>query len=137
MCTKVNGDDFVTIHHELGHNYYQRAYNQQPLLYMNGANDGFHEAIGDMIALSITPDYLVRIGLLDEKQVPSADKDIGLLLRQAMDTVAFLPFGMLVDKWRWGVFSGEIRSEEHTSELQSLLRISYAVFCLKKKRNKK
>src|SRR3546814_2667210 len=58
MCTKVNGDDFVTIHHELGHNYYQRAYNQQPLLYMNGANDGFHEAIGDMIALSITPDYL-------------------------------------------------------------------------------
>src|SRR3546814_13364132 len=85
MCTKVNGDDFVTIHHELGHNYYQRAYNQQPLLYMNGANDGFHEAIGDMIALSITPDYLVRIGLLDEKQVPSADKDIGLLLRQAMD----------------------------------------------------
>ena len=113
MCTKVNGDDFVTIHHELGHNYYQRAYNQQPLLYMNGANDGFHEAIGDMIALSITPDYLVRIGLLDEKQVPSADKDIGLLLRQAMDKVAFLPFGLLVDKWRWGVFSGEITPDNY------------------------
>ena len=108
MCTKVNSDDFVTIHHELGHNFYQRAYNKQPYLYLNGANDGFHEAIGDFIALSVTPDYLVRIGLLDPSKVPSADKDIGLLLRQAMDKVAFLPFGLLMDKWRWGVFSGQI-----------------------------
>lgn len=108
MCTKVNADDFVTIHHELGHNYYQRAYNKQPFLYLNGANDGFHEAIGDFIALSVTPDYLVRIGLLDRSKVPGADKDIGLLLRQAMDKVAFLPFGLLIDKWRWGVFSGQI-----------------------------
>jgi peptidyl-dipeptidase A len=107
MCTKVNADDFVTIHHELGHNFYQRAYDGQPFLYENGANDGFHEAIGDFIALSVTPDYLVRLGLLRQNQVPSADKDIGLLLRQAMDKVAFLPFGLLVDKWRWGVFSGE------------------------------
>jgi len=108
MCTKVNGDDFVTIHHELGHNYYQRAYNQQPYLYLNGANDGFHEAIGDAIALSITPEYLAQIGLLDRSKIPSADKDTGLLLRQAMDKVAFLPFGLLVDKWRWGVFDGSI-----------------------------
>ncbi|GGE92505.1 M2 family metallopeptidase [Sphingomonas prati] len=108
MCTKVNADDFTTIHHELGHNYYQRAYNKQPLLYQNGANDGFHEAIGDFVALSITPDYLVKIGLLDPAKVPGADKDIGLLLRQAMDKVAFLPFGLMMDKWRWGVFSGAI-----------------------------
>jgi peptidyl-dipeptidase A len=108
MCTKVNADDFVTIHHELGHNYYQRAYNKQPFLYKNGANDGFHEAIGDTVALSITPDYLVKIGLLDQAKVPTPDKDIGLLLRQAMDKVAFLPFGLMVDKWRWGVFSGAI-----------------------------
>jgi peptidyl-dipeptidase A len=108
MCTKVNANDFVTIHHELGHNYYQRAYNKQPYLYLNGANDGFHEAIGDMLALSITPDYLVQIGLLDRAKVPGADKDLGLLLRQAMDKVAFLPFGLLVDKWRWGVFDGSI-----------------------------
>ena len=108
MCTKVNADDFVTIHHELGHNYYQRAYNQQPYLYLNGANDGFHEAIGDFIALSVTPDYLVQIGLLDRNKVPDASKDTGLLLRQAMDKVAFLPFGLLVDKWRWGVFDGSI-----------------------------
>jgi len=108
MCTKVNSDDFVTIHHELGHNFYQRAYQNQAPLYWNGANDGFHEAIGDFVALSVTPDYLVKIGLLDPAKVPSADKDIGLLLRQAMDKVAFLPFGLLIDKWRWGVFSGQI-----------------------------
>lgn len=108
MCIKVNTDDFVTIHHELGHNYYQRAYNKQSYLHLNGANDGFHEAIGDAIALSITPEYLVQIGLLDKSKVPSADKDVGLLLRQAMDKVAFLPFGLLVDKWRWGVFNGSI-----------------------------
>jgi peptidyl-dipeptidase A len=108
MCTKVNADDFVTVHHELGHNFYQRAYNKQPLLYLDSANDGFHEAIGDAIALSVTPEYLVQVGLLPRSKVPSADKDIGLLLRQAMDKVAFLPFGLLVDKWRWKVFSGEI-----------------------------
>ena len=108
MCIKKNGDDFITIHHELGHNYYQRAYNEQDYLHLNGANDGFHEAIGDMIALSITPEYLVQIGMLEQSQVPGADKDIGLLLRQAMDKVAFLPFGLLVDKWRWGVFDGSI-----------------------------
>jgi peptidyl-dipeptidase A len=108
MCTKVNSDDFVTLHHELGHNYYQRAYNKHPYLYLDGANDGFHEAIGDFVALSITPDYLVKIGLLDPAKVPGVSKDIGLLLRQAMDKVAFLPFGLLIDKWRWGVFDGSI-----------------------------
>jgi peptidyl-dipeptidase A len=108
MCTKINSDDFVTIHHEMGHNYYQRAYNTKSYLYLDSANDGFHEAIGDTMALSITPQYLVDIGLLDKSKVPAADKDIGLLLRQAMDKVAFLPFGLLVDKWRWGVFSGQI-----------------------------
>jgi peptidyl-dipeptidase A len=124
MCIKVNADDFVTIHHELGHNYYQRAYNQQSPLYLDGANDGFHEAIGDFIALSITPDYLVQIGLLDKGQVPSADKDTGLLLRQAMDKVAFLPFGLLVDKWRWGVFSGKIPTNGYQAGWDKL-RLQY------------
>ena len=108
MCIKENADDFVVIHHELGHNYYQRAYNKQDLLHLNGANDGFHEAIGDMIALSITPEYLVQIDMLPKEQVPSADKDIGLLLRQAMDKVAFLPFGLLLDRYRWGLYDGSI-----------------------------
>lgn len=124
MCTKVNGDDFVTVHHELGHNYYQRAYNEQPFLYMNSANDGFHEAVGDFIALSVTPDYLVKIGLLDPKAVPSADKDIGLLLKQAMDKVAFLPFGLLIDKWRWGVFSGQITPNTYNKAWNDL-RLQY------------
>jgi peptidyl-dipeptidase A len=115
MCTRVNADDFVTVHHELGHNYYQRAYKEQPYLYLNGANDGFHEAIGDFIALSVTPEYLVQIGLLDRSKVPSADKDIGLLLRQGMDKVAFLPFGLLVDKWRWGVFDGSIPASNYNA----------------------
>ncbi|WP_373492060.1 M2 family metallopeptidase [Parasphingorhabdus sp.] len=120
MCIKVNGDDFTTIHHELGHNYYQRAYNELSYLQLDGANDGFHEAIGDMIALSITPEYLVQVGLLDAKKVPSADKDTGLLLRQAMDKVAFLPFGLLVDKWRWGVFKGDIQPDNYTSAWHDL-----------------
>lgn len=115
MCIKINTGDFVTIHHELGHNYYQRAYNKQSYLHLNGANDGFHEAIGDAIALSITPDYLVQIGLLDQAKVPSADKDNGLLLRQAMDKVAFLPFSVIVDKWRWGVFAGDIKPAEYNN----------------------
>jgi peptidyl-dipeptidase A len=122
MCIKVNSSDFVTIHHELGHNYYQRAYNQQSYLHLNGANDGFHEAIGDAVALSITPEYLVQIGLLDKDKVPSAEKDTGLLLRQAMDKVAFLPFGLLVDKWRWGVFNGSIAPANYNKAWTDLRR---------------
>jgi peptidyl-dipeptidase A len=111
MCIQIRDEDFVTIHHELGHNFYQRAYKDQPFLFKNGANDGFHEAIGDTIALAITPEYLQKIGLLDK--VPPADADIPLLLRQALDKVAFLPFGLLIDKWRWQVFSGELKPEDY------------------------
>lgn len=108
MCTKVNSDDFETVHHELGHNFYQRAYKHQDPLYLTGANDGFHEAIGDMVALSITPEYLNQIGLLGAEQMPDASADVGLLMARALDKVAFLPFGLMVDKWRWQVFSGEV-----------------------------
>lgn len=107
MCTKVNGTDFVTIHHEMGHNFYQRAYNKQDFLYRNGANDGFHEAIGDFVALSVMPDYLVQTGLLDKSKVPPPSADIGLLLHQALEKVPGLPWTLLVDKWRWDVFSGK------------------------------
>ncbi len=124
MCTKVDSGDFVTIHHELGHNYYQRAYKNLSFLYLNGANDGFHEAIGDTIALSITPQYLVDIKLLDPAKVPSADKDIGLLLRQAMDKVAFLPFGLLIDRWRWGVYDGSIKTADYNKAWNEM-RLKY------------
>lgn len=113
MCIEVNADDFVTVHHELGHNFYQRAYNQQPYLYRNGANDGFHEAIGDAVALSITPAYLQQVGLL--ARAPGSDGDLEFLLRMALDKVAFLPFGLLVDQWRWQVFSGEIPPERYNA----------------------
>lgn len=124
MCIKINASDFVTVHHELGHNYYQRAYKAHDFLHLNGANDGFHEAVGDTIALSITPEYLVQIGLLPKDKVPSADKDIGLLLRQAMDKIAFMPFGLLVDKWRWGVFDGSIPPERYNAAWNDL-RLNY------------
>src|SRR5207302_3778516 len=107
MCIEINAEDFSTIHHELGHNFYQRAYNRQPFLFRDGANDGFHEAIGDTIALSVTPEYLQKIGLLSK--VPDQSKDLGLLLYKAVEKIAFLPFGLLIDKWRWQVFSGEIQ----------------------------
>ncbi|HEV7239124.1 MAG TPA: M2 family metallopeptidase [Thermoanaerobaculia bacterium] len=105
MCIEKTAEDFTTVHHELGHNFYQRAYKHQPYLYKNSANDGFHEAIGDTIALSVTPAYLVKVGLLAKE--PPASADIPLLLRDALDKIAFLPFGLLMDKWRWGVFNGE------------------------------
>jgi peptidyl-dipeptidase A len=113
MCTRVNADDFVTAHHELGHNFYQRAYMRQPYLYEDSANDGIHEAIGDTIALSVTPDYLVQIGLLQQNQLPTPDQDRALLLRQALDKIAFLPFGLMIDRYRWGIFSGQIRPGEY------------------------
>ena len=111
MCIDVNAEDFTTIHHELGHNFYQRAYKNLPVLFRDSANDGFHEALGDTLALSVTPEYLVRINLLDKATDPSADT--GLLLRAALDRLAFLPFGLLVDQWRWKVFSGEITPQNY------------------------
>jgi len=111
MCIEITGEDFYTVHHELGHNYYQRAYAVQPFLFRDSAHDGFHEAIGDTVALSVTPEYLVRIGLLDRPSDPSSDT--ALLLRRALEKVAFLPFGLVVDKWRWEVFSGEIAPDDY------------------------
>ncbi|MBV9496157.1 MAG: M2 family metallopeptidase, partial [Acidobacteria bacterium] len=120
MCIEKTADDFTTIHHELGHNFYQRAYNTQPYLYKSSANDGFHEAVGDTIALSVTPAYLVKIGLLDKE--PPASSDIPLLLRDALDKVAFLPFGIMIDKWRWKVFSGEVKPAQYNDAWWELRR---------------
>lgn len=112
MCTQVNDDDFVTIHHELGHNYYQMAYQNQPLLFQDSANDGFHEAIGDTIALSMTPKYLHQIGLIDQEP-SSREENIPFLLNRALEKIAFLPFALVVDQWRWNVFSGEVSPENY------------------------
>jgi peptidyl-dipeptidase A len=108
MCIQVRDEDFITVHHELGHNFYQRAYNKQPLMFQGGANDGFHEAVGDTIALSITPEYLHEVGLLAQVPAATEQNDIDYLLKEALEKVAFLPFGLLIDQWRWNVFSGEV-----------------------------
>jgi peptidyl-dipeptidase A len=111
VCIHSTAEDFLTIHHELGHNFYQRAYSNQPPLFQDSANDGFHEAVGDTIALSVTPEYLKKIGLIET--VPPASGDIDYLLQQALEKVAFLPFGLLIDKWRWEVFSGQVKPDEY------------------------
>ncbi len=115
QCIQINAEHFQTVHHELGHNYYQRAYNQQPYLYRNGAHDGFHEAIGDFIALNITPQYLVDINLLRRNQIPAASADTSLLMEQALSKIAFLPFALTVDQWRWQVFDGRITPDRYNA----------------------
>ncbi|MCW8926546.1 MAG: M2 family metallopeptidase, partial [Xanthomonadales bacterium] len=122
MCIKINAEDFRVIHHELGHNYYQRAYNDKSFLHRNSANDGFHEAVGDTIALSITPEYLHRIGLIEN--IPDASGDVALLMKTALEGIAFIPFGLLVDQWRWKVFAGEAGPEDY-NELWWQLREEY------------
>ncbi|HVS16868.1 MAG TPA: M2 family metallopeptidase [Thermoanaerobaculia bacterium] len=118
MCIEVNAEDFSTIHHELGHNFYQRAYKGQDPLFRDSANDGFHEALGDTVALSVTPAYLQQLGLIEREPPPAAD--LALLMRMALDKVAFLPFGLLVDKFRWDVFSGEVGADAYNQGWWSL-----------------
>ena len=120
MCIEPTGEDFYTIHHELGHNFYQRAYKGREFLFRDSANDGFHEAIGDAIALSITPSYLKHLGLIQVE--PDASKDVGLLLQRALDKVAFLPFGLLIDQWRWKVFRGEVTPANYNQAWWDLKR---------------
>jgi len=115
QCIQVNAEHFQTVHHELGHNFYQRAYNRQPFLYRNGAHDGFHEAIGDFIALNITPQYLVDINLLRRNQVPPASADVSLLMERALEKISFLPFALTVDNWRWQVFDGRITPDRYNA----------------------
>jgi peptidyl-dipeptidase A len=119
-CFTVTADDFYTAHHELGHNMYQRAYQDQPYLFRNGANDGFHEAIGDFAGLNAwTPEYLQQLGIIDK--VPGPEADIPYLLRVALDKVPILPFALIVDKWRWGVFSGQITPEHYNDAWWNLV----------------
>jgi peptidyl-dipeptidase A len=122
MCIDITSEYFSTIHHELGHNFYQRAYRHQPYLFRDSANDGFHEAIGDTIALSITPPYLVKLGLIE--RAPDPSKDLGLLMQKALEKIAFLPFGLLIDQWRWKVFSGEITPAQYNQAWWAL-RLKY------------
>lgn len=115
MCIKPTEEDLITIHHELGHIYYYLYYNQLPVLFQSGAHDGFHEAIGDALALSVTPQYLKDAGIL--KSVPPVDDEavINQQLKTALDKIAFLPFGRMIDQWRWDVFAGKVKPEEYNA----------------------
>jgi peptidyl-dipeptidase A len=117
MCVRINHEDLITIHHELGHIYYFSQYYQLPLLLQEGANDGFHEAIGDAIALSVTPAYLARVGLMPARDARAEDREQALnqLMFRALDKIAFLPFGKLVDDFRLGVFAGQIPEAEYNA----------------------
>ena len=109
MCIEKNEEDFITIHHELGHIFYYQAYNHLPTLFQGGANDGFHEAFGDLLTLSITPDYLKNIGFISSEEANKAKEDpIGLLMKQALEGVVVIPWALTLDKWRSSVFNGEI-----------------------------
>jgi peptidyl-dipeptidase A len=113
MCIDPTAEDFTTVHHELGHVFYAREYRTLPYVLRDSANDGFHEALGDTIVLSVTPEYLHTVGLLD--RVPEPEGDIPLLLRTALERLAFLPFALVVDEWRWQVFSGEVPPDRYNT----------------------
>jgi peptidyl-dipeptidase A len=119
QCIEPTEEEFETIHHELGHVYYFLAYNNQPMLFQNGAHDGFHEAIGDTITLSITPEYLQKIGLIDTV-VNNKQAVINQQMKMALNKIAFLPFGKLIDQWRWKVYSGEIKPEDYNKSWWAL-----------------
>ena len=114
MCIDPTYDELRTIYHELGHNYYQWAYKDQPTMFHGGANGGFHEAIGDAVTLSMTPEYLAEIGLITSAD-ESEQATINRQMQQALDKIAFLPFGKLIDEWRWAVFAGEISPENYNT----------------------
>jgi peptidyl-dipeptidase A len=121
MCIKIEEEDLVTIHHEVGHVYYNLAYRKQPFLFRAGANDAFHEAIGDTIALSVTPAYLRRLRLIPQE--PRDERGlVDVQLKKALDKVAFLPFGLLIDRWRWDVFSGKVPPDRYDAAWWDLRR---------------
>ena len=121
VCVQPTEDDLVTLHHELGHDFYFQSYDTLPILFQQGANDGFHEGIGDTIALSVTPAYLQQLGLLD-KTSASEKARINQLMKRALAKVAFLPFGLLIDKWRWDVFAGKVDPAHYNADWWELRR---------------
>ncbi len=120
MCIQVGSEDLLTIHHELGHSFYFHYYDNQPPLFQAGANDGFHEGIGDTMILSVTPSYLAKVGLFDHEPPVNKEADINMLMKRALDGVAFLPFGKLIDEWRWRVFTGQTKPSEYNASWWAL-----------------
>lgn len=120
--------DLIVTHHEMGHIQYFLQYADQPYVFREGANPGFHEALGDVLALSVnTPKHLQKIGLLDDVS-DDMEGDLNYLMSIALDKIAFLPFGYLMDLWRWKVFNGQIKPEEMNQKWWEL-RYNYQGIC--------
>jgi peptidyl-dipeptidase A len=119
MCINPSEEDLKTIYHELGHLYYDLAYNKQPPIFQNAAHDGFHEAIGDTIVLAMTPGYMHSVGLVGEQQ-QTKEAMINAQMRMALAKVAFMPFGLMIDRWRWGVFDGSIKPDSYNKSWWAL-----------------
>jgi peptidyl-dipeptidase A len=114
QCIEPTQEHLMTVYHELGHVFYYIAYRDQPYLFQSGAHDGFHEAVGDTVNLSMTPGYLHQIGLTGAMK-PSKEATINQQMKLALDKIAFLPFGKLIDEWRWKVFAGEVKPENYNA----------------------
>ncbi|XP_051894867.1 angiotensin-converting enzyme isoform X2 [Pristis pectinata] len=128
QCTTVTMEQLFTVHHEMGHVEYYLQYKDQPVSFRSGANPGFHEAIGDVLALSVsTPIHLQKIGLL-ESATSDEESDVNYLLKMALEKIAFLPFGYLIDQWRWRVFDGQISPDNYNYEWW-YLRTKYQGIC--------
>ncbi|KAG8179605.1 hypothetical protein JTE90_025770 [Oedothorax gibbosus] len=128
QCTKIDMEDLITVHHEMGHIEYFLQYANLPLVFRDGANEGFHEAVGDTIALSVaTPEHLKKVNLLDEVE-EDEESEINTLMRTALEKIAFLPFGYLIDAWRWKVFDGTYKKEELNTKWWEL-RLKYQGVC--------
>ena len=122
QCIVPTEEELYTIYHELGHIFYDIAYMPQPILFQDGAHDGFHEAVGDTINLSMTEGYLAGVGLLPKGAKSSREALVNRQMKVASEKIAFLPFGKLVDQWRWGVFSGAIPPEKYNEAWWDLRR---------------
>jgi len=114
QCTRVNQEDFITVNHEMGHIQYYLQYSGQSYFYRTGANPGFHEGVADILSLAVgTAEYFQRLGLVGEEvDVADEETNINILFDMALERIAFLPFGYLVDKFRWDVYSGVTSKEE-------------------------
>ena len=121
QCIEATGEQLWTVFHELGHVYYDLMYNIHPLLFQGSAHDGFHEAVGDTVNLSMTPEYLHKLGLVSQTSQAS-QAVINQQLNLALDKIAFLPFGKMIDQWRWAVFDGRIKPDEYNKAWWDLRR---------------
>lgn len=88
MCTEVDTHYLYVVHHELGHIQYYLLYENQPTAFRGAANPGFHEAVGDVIALSVaSAKHLNAIGLS-----PVGEMDEESRINELFKTVSYFEY---------------------------------------------